>query len=33
MEEIRDLYLKYGKNDYIGEEVSQIEHMYLKLKV
>ncbi len=28
VEEIISLYLKYGDSDYIGEPVSQIEHMY-----
>ena len=26
IEELFDLYVKYGNEDYIGEEVSQIEH-------
>ena len=26
LNELFDLYLKYGNNDYIGEHVSQIEH-------
>ncbi len=28
VEEIFDLYVRFGEADYIGEEVSQIQHMY-----
>ena len=26
LDEIFDLYLQHGKSDYIGEQISQIEH-------